>query len=504
MAESTNTKVLDELIATHPQRLEYFRTRGIVHCFRDEYPQATKDFTHALKEARAVRKAQLVHHNNDSQSESRISKHGKRRKRAPNHTNGQAPPDGTSTIEGTFDGSDGEPLLKHPSVLDDAPDPIEPQLLFLRGAAYLQQAVYTIEAAVLNIEGVRKAPSVDGAELRLCYIENSKYGGVEIGNPDGPLGKHDGPKSLAYAAVLGEKSFKDHISQLLKKSLRDHEKFLSHFDSLDSPNVMPDGDLAYQTEYSFLLSESMRPGNHANMPLPISDATAVFTTYHPLLVESHFSVLICQLMLADFATILPTFIRTASLVDGLEGYPIFLPPRSMAQAEFIEVLERLAGGWRNGIKPHSLSAQRGKSRLAIEGPCLPWPIVERDLKQESEDDLCAGSSTGKNSASNGESSSNPALLQHMNSTLNGHHSTKDPIPRHIDAAKALDSARILLAPVAKRQRERAEKAAAAKVSGVGGKKKPVPINIPLHGPRVEVILAWLGAVHLPELDEMLK
>jgi hypothetical protein len=235
-------------------------------------------------------------------------------------------------MEGTIDGSDGEPLLKHPSVLDNAPDPIEPQLLFLRGAAYLQQAVYTIEAAVLNIEGVRKAPSVDGAELRLCYIENSKYGGIEIGNPDGPLGKHDGPKSLAYAAVLGEKSFKDHISQLLKKSLRDHEKFLLHFDSLDSPNAMPEGDLAYQTEYSFLLSESMRPGNHVNMPPPIPDTAAMFTTYHPLLVESHFSVLICQLMLADFATLLPILVL---LLMDWRGHPTFLPPRSMAQAEFI-------------------------------------------------------------------------------------------------------------------------------------------------------------------------
>jgi hypothetical protein len=507
LAESTTTRVLDELIAAHPQRLEYYRTRGIVHCFRDEFPQAIKDFTYALKEARAIRKAQLVHHNSGSQSDSRISKHGKHRKGTANHTNGQAPPDGTSTMDGTVDGSDGEPLLKHPSVLEDAPDPIEPQLLFLRGAAYLQQAIYTIEAAVLNIEGVRKVPSVNGAELRLCYIENSKYGGVEIGNFDGPLGKHDGPKLLAYAAVLGEKSFKDHISQLLRKSLRDHEKFLSHFDSLESPNAMPDGDLAYQTEYSFFLSESMRPGNHTNMPRPIPDTPAMFTTYHPLLVESYFSVLICQLMLADFATILPTFTRTASLVDGLEGYPIFLPPRSMAHAEFIEVLERLAGGWRNGIKPHSLSAQRGKSRLAIEGPSilhLSSPVVERDPNDEAEDDLCvrssSSSSTRIDSASNGECSLNPGLIQPMNSTLNDNQSNKDPVSRRLDAVEALDSARILLAPVAKRQRERAEKAAADKVSG--GKKKPVPINIPLHGPRVEVILAWLGAVHLPELDGM--
>ena len=504
MAESTTTRVLDELIAAYPQRLEYYRTRGIVHCFRDEFPQAIKDFTYALKEARAIRKAQLAHHNSGSQSESRISKHGKHRKGTANHTNGQAPPDGTSTMDGTVDGSDGEPLLKHPSVLEDAPDPIEPQLLFLRGAAYLQQAIYTIEAAVLNIEGVRKVPSVNGAELRLCYIENSKYGGVEIGNFDGPLGKHDGPKLLAYAAVLGEKSFKDHISQLLRKSLRDHEKFLSHFDSLESPNAMSDGDLAYQTEYSFFLSESMRPGNHNNMPRPIPDTTATFTTYHPLLVESHFSVLICQLMLADFATILPTFTRTASLVDGLEGYPIFLPPRSMAQAEFIEVLERLAGGWRNGIQPHSLSAQRGKTRLAIEGPSsspISSPVVERDPVEDDLHARSSSSSTRKNSASNGESSINSCLIQPMNaSTLNGNHSNKDAVSRRLDAVEALDSARILLAPVAKRQRERTEKAAVDKASG--GKKKPLPINIPLHGPRVEVILAWLGAVHLPELDGM--
>jgi hypothetical protein len=506
LAESTTTRVLDELIAAHPQRLEYYRTRGIVHCFRDEFPQAIKDFTHALKEVRAIRKAQLVHHNNGLQSESRISKYGKHRKGTASHTNGQAPPDGTSTMESTVDGSDGEPLLKHPSILDDAPDPLELQLLFLRGAAYLQQAIYTIEATVLNIEGVRKVPSVDGAELRLCYIENSKYGGVEIGNSDGPLGKHDGPKSLAYAAVLAEKSFKDYISQLLRKSLRDHEKFLSHFDSSDSPNAIPDGDLAYQTEYSFLLSESMRPGNHTNMPRPIPDAAAMFTTYHPLLVESHFSVLICQLMLADFSTILPTFTRTVSLVDGLEGYPIFLPPRSMAQAEFIEVLERLAGGWRNGIKPHSLSAQRGKSKLEIGGPSplyLPLPVVERVSNHEPEADLRArssSSSTREDSAFNGECSLTPAVMQPMNTTLDGHHSKEDLIPRRLDAVEALDSARILLAPVAKRQRERAEKAAADKASG--GKKKPVPINIPLHGPRVEVILAWLGAVHLPELDGM--
>ncbi len=80
-------------------------------------------------------------------------------------------------------------------------------------------------------------------------------------------------------------------------------------------------------------------------------------------------------MLADFAALVPTFIRTAFVIDGLEGYPVFFAPRSMAQAEFIEVLERLAGGWKIGTQPHSLSAQRGKCRLAVEAPRSFYPII---------------------------------------------------------------------------------------------------------------------------------
>lgn len=71
--------------------------------------------------------------------------------------------------------------------------------------------------------------------------------------------------------------------------------------------------------------------------------------------------------------------------------------------------------------------------------------------------------------------------------------------RRVDADHALDCARILLAPVLKRQRERTELAVAERARGIK-RKNSMPINIPLHGPRVEIILAWLGAVHLPELD----
>ncbi|EMD32583.1 hypothetical protein CERSUDRAFT_118622 [Gelatoporia subvermispora B] len=496
LAESTTTDLLDELISAHPHRLELFRTRGIVHCFRDEYPLAVKDFTHAIKEARALRRAKAAHRNNLPSDKQR----GKGAKKKKGRTNGQAPPNGTSARGddcSAVDGPDGEQLLVHPSVLPDAPEPIEPQCFFLRAAAYLQHAVHLIEGAVLKLEGIRKGHSVDGAELRLCYIENSKYGGVEIGHPDGPLGKKDGAKLAAYRAALAEEGFREQVSALVRKAMRDHEKFLAHFDTLESAPDMPlaPADLAARAAYAFRLSEALRPGSQsAPPPPPPPDAPALFTTYHPLLVESHYSVLLCLLLLGDFPALLPAFCRAASLVDGLEGYPVFLPPRSMAQAEFVEVLERLASGWRTGVQSHALLRARPalepprspKAKDVDRAPSPPSPAAERPAP-----------------AMLGVNGSSSSAAVHASPAPSGRETPASSTGR-VDLVEALDAARVLLAPVAVRQREKAEKAAAdrAAVSKSKGQKKPLNINIPLHGPRVEIVLAWLGAVHLVELDSV--
>jgi hypothetical protein len=84
-------------------------------------------------------------------------------------------------------------------------------------------------------------------------------------------------------------------------------------------------------------------------------------------------------MLGDFPALLRAFVRTATVIDGLEGYPVFLPPRSMAQVEFVETLERLAGGWHIGAQPHSHTRARAENghghgyngKLTIEAPPTP-------------------------------------------------------------------------------------------------------------------------------------
>ena len=512
LAESTSTTLLDSLIAVQPHRLEFFRTRGIVHCFRDEFSLAVKDFTHVLKETRAQRKTRMAHTTNGTPSEQRGKGKKKKGKSGGSKVNGQAPADGTSTppsVDGpTIDGPDGEPLLLHPSVLPDAPDPIEPQCLFLRGAAYLQHAIHLIEQTIVQLEGIQKESTIDGAELRLCYIENGRYGGVEIGNPEGPLGSKHGEKLNAYKQALGSDGFREQIVSLVKKSLRDHEKFLSHFDVLEGPPIDPadDVDLSRKAEHAFLLSQSFRPGSHHPPPDPLHpDMPTTFTTYHPLLVESHFSILICHILLGDFLTLVPAFYRTALLVDGLEGYPVFLPPRSMAQAEFIEILERLANGWRTGIQPHSLMRS---SCLAVELSSRSHKAKEvnrqRNLSVVPPEPIAPSSSNSLLTPTIGVNGSSSSSAIHPSNPSSGRVSPQSS-PSRVDLVESLDHARMLLVPVAAKQREKMEKANAEKHAermGPKGKKRPVSINIPLHGPRVEVVMAWLGAVHLVELDSV--
>jgi hypothetical protein len=135
LAESTC--VLDELTKAYPRRLGLFRTRGIVRTFRDDYFAAVEDFTHALKEARALRKARSFHHNGSHAPKNSKGKRDERKRDGKKKSNGQALPNGTSNAEAYT--SETETPRIHPPLLPGAPQSIKSQLLFLRAVAYLQK-----------------------------------------------------------------------------------------------------------------------------------------------------------------------------------------------------------------------------------------------------------------------------------------------------------------------------------------------------------------------------
>ncbi len=81
---------------------------------------------------------------------------------------------------------------------------------------------------------------------------------------------------------------------LLKKSRRDYERFLAHFDTLDAVKEEElDADLSAKVERGFQLLDAFRPNSRSSAPpASIPDVPLSFSTYHPLMVEAHFSALL--------------------------------------------------------------------------------------------------------------------------------------------------------------------------------------------------------------------
>lgn len=337
----------------------------------------------------------------------------------------------------------------------------------------------------LSLEGVQKTFLPNGQDLRLAEpFPGSRYGGVETGHPDGPLGSRDGPKASAYRDAFASSQFRQQVFTQTRKSIRDAERFLTHFGALDLPGpgsgLCPPEEIPDRLAYSYALSAALRPGVRANLPTPPADLPrpAIPPPYHPLLVEAHFIILLGQLLLGDFTAALHGLIRAARVIEVLEGGPIFLPPRSLAQAEVVEILERLAGCWANGTRPSS-QAQTGNGKGAA--PITSAPPLENGQGSSSSTSAFAASSSASSSThiptSPHPSTSSSASLSDV----------YGPYGSHEERAKQLDAARMLLAAVVTRQ--------SAQTSA-----STPQLSIPLYGPRVEIALAWLGAVWIPILD----
>ena len=58
---STSTQDLDDLCAMFPCNPEYFRTRGLIRCYRGEYDRASKDFKEAIRLVKKRRENNRMH-----------------------------------------------------------------------------------------------------------------------------------------------------------------------------------------------------------------------------------------------------------------------------------------------------------------------------------------------------------------------------------------------------------------------------------------------------------
>ncbi|KAG9033018.1 hypothetical protein FRB95_000680 [Tulasnella sp. JGI-2019a] len=490
LVQYSSISILDELILDYPRQLAYYRTRAILAAARDEYPAAIQDFTYVLHEVRASRSVRTP-----------ISDKGERngRKRKENHHHHHK--GGNHATRSTTE-TQVAIMKQHPSTLPHAPQALEMQIVFLRGVAQLHHALFLIEDAAWKLERVPKMPATDGPDMRLSYIPNGKYGGIEIGNPTGGLlGPRNGAKFKAYRQTLNPEVFQAQVHTVLRKSLKDHERFISHFDSFEyekppiySPfhdirsNTDVNPNMAERIEAAYKIADAHRPGQDSAPGQRGSEsASGPFMTYHPFIAEAHFCQVMCHLLLGDMYMTLISLEKAAKVIDGLDGAPVFANSRSLIHADFMEVLDRLAKSWTNGIKPHSLMTARTESMALVKKPSNGHLPIDTSTALSTSELYNSPSSSGR---------ATPMSITPRRITA----TTGMSVTESAAALDGLDCFRILLNTVVDRARIRAEekKKEDKKLNG----KEKSRFSIALHGPKVDVALAWLAAVVIPDLEHV--
>lgn len=161
---------------------------------------------------------------------------------------------------------------------EEMPSSLEAQLLFHRACTYLS-------VAVGHVEVVLSSPAEDAAS------------------------------DTARKAVR----------TYAKRALRDYSRFLGFFE--------------YTPGNGEIWSIANMFGPTPPAMLPVAEAESL--TYHPLLTDAMYSLLLAHLLLA---TPLKELVRHAATVNRLariaDGYPVFLAARSPARADWLEVIRR--------------------------------------------------------------------------------------------------------------------------------------------------------------------
>ncbi|KAL1923716.1 uncharacterized protein VTP21DRAFT_8696 [Calcarisporiella thermophila] len=317
LSQSTSTEVLDRIISASPTTAEFYRTRAVVKCFKEDFLGALRDFKTSLSYVRHRRRLKSTWH----REKSSIHRHK----------------DDDDECTGT-----------------------EGQLYFLRGACMLQYAVSLIDKELQELEGVYRS---EGGELRLAVLEK------------GP-GESNRPTLEEYQNALSPCI--QRVSALARKSIRNYARFLSFYpSSIDatplpatqgmnpassSRESSPKPTLNRQLSQESIEKQAEKRNGKKSDPAAESqqlqsvrskgvemEKTRVsnihsdygYATYHPLLVETWYAIALNYLLLGDYAACAEWHTRIMQMHECIEGYPVFLPARSMAQADYVEVLDRL-------------------------------------------------------------------------------------------------------------------------------------------------------------------
>lgn len=230
---------------------------------------------------------------------------------------------------------------RNPSLPGDEDHGAESQLYFLRACSLHNYIVHLLDQA---LEESESGKSVDGAPSL------SHSSGASNDNSSASTHRHQFGKLTTQ------------IANLARRSIKDYMHFLSYFPSsvpsfIPPSSAVPESPETEQpiidnississsssTEFSTLNSAETPLDDENSLILAPKPKTPLppLSTYHPLIVESWYAICINYLFLGDFDTAQHWYRHINYLHRTMEGYPIFLTPRSMAHSDFESTRERL-------------------------------------------------------------------------------------------------------------------------------------------------------------------
>ncbi|KAJ3059393.1 hypothetical protein HDU98_004615 [Podochytrium sp. JEL0797] len=235
VAASTTTEVLDRLIAADPGRAAYWRTRGLVLGFRQDFAGSLRDLKQCIVlsernrgwsgagegfvgvgagAGKALEVGGVEEEEGEELREAVVGgkkKGGKKKKKA-----------GMGCGGGSGIMRDVDPVTLQECDDDDKPEVLyESQGYFLRAAAQQQYAVSIIETAIHKINQLY-------AKSELANEQAVQIPSTAVNTDEVMLGKVN-----AYKGIFNQ--HRDQIVGLAKKSVKDYAYFLAHFSCTAEP-----------------------------------------------------------------------------------------------------------------------------------------------------------------------------------------------------------------------------------------------------------------------------
>lgn len=372
MAQCTPLDTLSEVIAERPTDGSLWRTRAVTRLFKDDYHGAVRDLTEALAQARYW------------QAQHRAGKD-------------------QLVLAKTFQEQHGRDWRQESKVEEeDQPNSLETQVLFHRAGAYLTIACQQIHNALNGATEARERARLRmdaAANGSLAVCEPSTASEETLAEKEANrnrLEAHKMVKTYAKRALRDYISFLSHfdytpgldaaIAQECMHHLKRNNGF-KHSQEESSPPESPvtdfqDGSSSYLSRTSTALSKRYTdrdkdsvawsrlppptifqvselfsstppaslppfPASPCSLPpLPsISYGSLESVTYHPLLTDALHSLLLCHTLIQTSPKELLRHAHNAARIARVcDGYPVFLPARSPARADWIEILRR-TGSW---------------------------------------------------------------------------------------------------------------------------------------------------------------